>query len=150
MPLGISRREGEREREKEREATVFRVFILAGNSLFLAIYWSWVSLLDLVQEDRSWEQDSVPLFSWVGKVFVAIYWDKVEKYVLCMSNGLKQWECGSMLTNIAINYLIDCLIYFFLSYVYIIVVLINFNISFRKRHAFDKWKLFKDLDNVLF
>lgn len=76
---------------------------------------------------------------------------------MCMSNGLKQWV-DVALTNIAINYLIDCLIYFslslFLSCVYIIheVVLMYFDISSRKKHAFrsTKWKLFKDSNNVLF
>ena len=77
---------------------------------------------------------------------------------MCMSNGLKQWV-DVALTNIAINYLIDCLIYFslslFLSCVYIIheVVLMNVFRHFfsgKTRIWLEKWKLFKDSNNVLF
>ena len=61
---------------------------------------------------------TILLFSWIGKVFVIIYGGKVRGKnmvdVFCMSNGLKQWV-DVALTNIAINYLIDCLIYFSLS-----------------------------------
>lgn len=78
--------------------------------------------------------------------------------VLCMSNGLKQWV-DVALTNIAINYLIDCLIYFslslFLSCIYIIheVVLMNVFRHFfseKTRISFDEMKVVQRLNNVLF
>lgn len=108
------------------------------------------------------QDDFYFLFSWIGKVFVIIYGGKVRGKnmvdVLCMSNGLKQWV-DVVLTNIAINYLIDCLIYFslslFLSCIYIIheVVLMNVFRRFfseKTRISFDEMKVVQRLNNVLF